>query len=88
MQVKLASAEARIRSLDEASTHEACDKAENCRLHLVESAKHLASGVQLFAKAHDLAMQQLEVEHHMHDMSGNFRFAIMYYLAQCTDKVG
>ncbi len=72
MQVKLASVEAKLRSLDEASTHEACDKAENRRLHLVELAKHLASGVQLFGKAHDLAMQQLEVEQHMHDTSGNF----------------
>ncbi|KAL0045835.1 hypothetical protein WJX82_006181 [Trebouxia sp. C0006] len=33
-QVKLASVEAKIRSLDEASTHDACDKAENRRLHL------------------------------------------------------
>ncbi len=70
MQVNLASVQAEIRSLDKASTHEAWDDMESRRLHLVQLARNLASDVQYFEKAHDLAMQQLE--RMQQDTWGNF----------------
>lgn len=72
MQVNLASVRAEIRSLDKASTHEAWDDMESRRLHLVELARNLATDVQYAEKAHDLAMQQLERMHRVHDTQGNF----------------